>query len=1522
MKSNFEASYIIKTQTITKIHFINDRKNTFQKLTYSKYLIVTEKQILNKYTSYLNSQFDDIFLVNEGDFYKNTDTVNSIIQYMLSKGYDKSSCIIGFGGGKITDLVGYVASIYLRGIANLSIPTTLLSMVDASVGGKTGINDFIYGKNLIGTIYQPNLIIINLWMIEELPDDLLSDGLAEIIKGFALFDKEMFGEMLIYDLNSLKKKPEMLEKIVRKAIDYKIKIIEVDSFDKGLRNSLNFGHTLGHAIESVEAFNISHGKSVAIGMMLEIEIACNMGLTTKETLYKMKKCLENYNLPTEIPEYIDTYSIIEKIKTDKKNSYNKPKIIVIKEIGELDTKVTTSLDYIDITKFLSKKVFIEHIDYKGPSQVINLKGSKSICNRALILSTLGNGEVTLRNFLFSDDTNIMIKALQQLGVDITIIDDSTVKVKGTSGSLCNINTSIYVENAGTAARFLTTFCTVFRNSSITIDGNHRMRERPIDELLEVFHNTDIKIEFIHNDNRMPFRIITGDVFKGGNINIKSKNSSQFVSSLLLSAPLFNEDTIINLVDVNDNDLPVSFQYIDMTIKMMKIWGLDVTMERFNKFIVKKNKYINPESYYIEPDASTANYYLAFIALHGGEVIISGLGNSSIQGDSRFIDFLAKLDKDKYIIHQSNSETKLIVTNKEVKCLSFKEDLSIITDSFLAFGIICSQISGEYTFQGLANQAIKECNRLELFCLNMNKLGIDCYPTNDGIYIDSRKPKHSNLSFIEILTSDDHRMAMSFAILGTYLKNTKLYIDNKRCVNKTYTEFWSDFEKYFGLVYTTDQFDISKSIFNFYNKNYRNSLVILIGMRSCGKTTFGRLASKKLDLKFLDLDEYILQNNPGYNSIKQLVEEIGWVEFRNLEIKTFRSIISESYKFAGYIIACGGGIVENEELLICLKAQELVIFIDTELDSIKQVMEYKEKEVPNYDKGLEEVYEARLTKYKYCAKYIFKTPKISLDDLNSNYNQLVTKIGDIFSQFIYLTCNSMNYPLPTENSYFLSILYEDNLINELNSKDYNAIEFRADKYIQTLYDMNCSEGEIIQQVVQAIMNIKYIDKAMYNPIIFTLKSIENGGYFKGTLVQINNMYLKLMNYGIEFFDIDYNIDNIAFIANLRSNCHNSRIILSKHYLDDIDINIIKRDIYTMGLLNVDIIKIITNVNDANKYSKIKNYILITIKQPLIHFQLGDFNKITRVNNKFLTPVYDKVICKATGSGQMTIDEIRKINSILNYNKNKFYYVLGDSVTKSLSPDTYAFAFAYYNTIYKFDRKNCNNEEFFKTLHHIDTILASITMPFKNLLFINLCNSYIISEEAKVMQAINTVKKINDKLYCFNTDWIGNYEILIDIIAFVNIPLSDINVLVLGAGGAADAILFSLSELNIPKTSITVLNRTKEKSQRLASKYSIQTELNDLKAHIVISTIPSLCEPEFFDIILDHIDDGTYCVDLAYSIDESSILETTFRKVTSLITNNYISGIEFLLRQAFYSFEIFSGHVCPRSYVREQIYSKFK
>ncbi|GIW63342.1 MAG: 3-dehydroquinate synthase [Patescibacteria group bacterium] len=282
---------------------------------------------------------------------KNIKTTLKLIDSFLKLNLGKKSLVVNIGGGAFTDTAGFAESIYARGIRFINCPTTLLAMVDASIGGKTGVN-YKNIKNIIGSIQQPNAVIIDTSFLTTLPKDQLSSGYAEIIKHSLIKDKNYF--------NHLKLKDRTLEQVIFRSIQIKKEIIELDEDEtNGLRQLLNFGHTIGHSLESFShkiKKPLLHGYAVSLGIIAETYISVKLGYLNSESLDEIITVLADYNLPTKL-EFKPDYDFIQKaIAKDKKSVGGKPKLVLLKEIGKAVTEQTTTFDIInDAVKFLCKK---------------------------------------------------------------------------------------------------------------------------------------------------------------------------------------------------------------------------------------------------------------------------------------------------------------------------------------------------------------------------------------------------------------------------------------------------------------------------------------------------------------------------------------------------------------------------------------------------------------------------------------------------------------------------------------------------------------------------------------------------------------------------------------------------------------------------------------------------------------------------------------------------------------------------------------------------------------------------------------------------------------------------------------------------------------------------------------------------------------------------------------------------------------------------------------------------------------
>lgn len=314
----------------------------------SKVVIVTNTTVAPLHLDYLLKKIEakdlSVVTLQDGEKYKNMQSIDTILEHCFEHKLNRTSVLIAFGGGVIGDMTGFAASIYQRGIDFIQVPTTLLSQVDASVGGKTGINNK-YGKNLVGAFHQPRAVYIDPYFLNTLPKREFSAGVAEIIKMAVTFNEPFFSWLEKNDLNGANN----LEVAIEKSVETKAWVVSQDEKEKGLRAALNYGHTFGHVIENeTEYKTFLHGEAVGIGMVMANEVAVKIGLLEKENATRIKNLLEKYSIPTSY-SIKDVESFYQKFFLDKKSLDDKIKFIMPVGIG--DCKITDGIaknDIIDV----------------------------------------------------------------------------------------------------------------------------------------------------------------------------------------------------------------------------------------------------------------------------------------------------------------------------------------------------------------------------------------------------------------------------------------------------------------------------------------------------------------------------------------------------------------------------------------------------------------------------------------------------------------------------------------------------------------------------------------------------------------------------------------------------------------------------------------------------------------------------------------------------------------------------------------------------------------------------------------------------------------------------------------------------------------------------------------------------------------------------------------------------------------------------------------------------------------------
>lgn len=322
----------------------------------NRYCIIADETVAGLYSETIEQSLRDNNIQVEcitfpaGEESKNLKLYAHLCSLLAKKGYDRKDCIIALGGGVTGDLAGFVAATYLRGIPFLQIPTTLLAQVDSSVGGKTGV-DIPEGKNLVGAFYQPKAVYIDIEVLKTLPRDEFLGGMAEVIKYGVIRDRSFFDYLESEREAILSLDHNVLEYVVQTCCQIKAQVVAEDEREADLRRILNFGHTIGHAVEAVSDFSIIHGNAVAIGMTAATRIAQELNIFSEEEGKRVISMLKEYELPIEIPKDFNRERIKEFLKTDKKNVAGKIAYILPTSIGEV--KITSAVPEVVVDHVLN-----------------------------------------------------------------------------------------------------------------------------------------------------------------------------------------------------------------------------------------------------------------------------------------------------------------------------------------------------------------------------------------------------------------------------------------------------------------------------------------------------------------------------------------------------------------------------------------------------------------------------------------------------------------------------------------------------------------------------------------------------------------------------------------------------------------------------------------------------------------------------------------------------------------------------------------------------------------------------------------------------------------------------------------------------------------------------------------------------------------------------------------------------------------------------------------------------------------
>src|SRR5450830_472390 len=415
---------------------------------------------------------------------------------------------------------------------------------------------------------------------------------------------------------------------------------------------------------------------------------------------------------------------------------------------------------------------------------VKLPGSKSISNRILLLAALARGTTTIRDLLASDDTLVMLMALQQLGVKWEQIGETQdYIVHGINGVLPVHQADLFMGNAGTAIRPLTAALAVI-GGDYTLHGVSRMHERPIGDLVDALNTVGTQIEYTGEQGFPPLRIRRGHIH-AQRIAVRGNVSSQFLTALLRVAPLMARDHAVT-IDVTGE--LISKPCIEITLNLMRRFGVTVEHDGWQSFTVQPGQhYQSPGTIHVEGDASSASYFLAAGAIGGGPVRVEGVGRDSIQGDVRFVEALQQMGAtitmgENWIEARSNGVLKAI-----------DMDFNHIPDAAMTIAVAALYADGTSTLRNIASWRVKETDRLAAMATELRKLGAEVEEGAD--YLRVTPP--AVIAPATIDTYDDHRMAMCFSLVsldGALRQGATTRINDPKCVNKTFPDYFTAFAK--------------------------------------------------------------------------------------------------------------------------------------------------------------------------------------------------------------------------------------------------------------------------------------------------------------------------------------------------------------------------------------------------------------------------------------------------------------------------------------------------------------------------------------------------------------------------------------------------------------------------------------------------------------------------------------------------------------------------------------------------------
>lgn len=585
---------------------------------------------------------------------------------------------------------------------------------------------------------------------------------------------------------------------------------------------------------------------------------------------------------------------------------------------------------------------------KPISAELTIPGSKSYTNRALLLAAMTGSKVKIVNPLTSDDTRSMIDCLKTLGIKVLEKKDS-IEISGNLGGLPNRLYNLDANLSGTTLRFLLALSTIIPGTK-KLWGKEGLNKRPIGELVSGLTQLGARIDYL-GVRGFPPVLVQSSSLHPGIVKLKGNISSQYISAVLMIAPMVGEVTIQIIGE------QISKPYIDMTTNTIKQFGVEIINEDYKRYIVSHKQQYKATQYTVEGDYSSASYFLAVAALTKSKITLENINPKSKQGDMKFIKILEIMGN-----RISFDQNQLTIQGKGIKPVNV--DMRDCPDQIQTLAVLAAFAKGITKISGVSSLRIKETDRIFALREELKKMGIRTSSTKDTLTIYGGNPKAARID-----TFSDHRMAMSFAVAGAKLSGME--INDPDVVSKTFPTFWEKL-KALGVGITEEK------------KSFER--IVLIGFMGAGKSSVAPLLAKKLNLLHIEMDELVLKKSKQ-KTINDILKNQGESTFRNLERQVAKSLKHKS----NIMISAGGGVIMNQKTMKHLKENAIVILLDTSFETVKKrLVRTTDRPLWSDQKKTEALYKLRMPLYKKYADIVVTTDSKLIDSV---VEEIVVKIGE-------------------------------------------------------------------------------------------------------------------------------------------------------------------------------------------------------------------------------------------------------------------------------------------------------------------------------------------------------------------------------------------------------------------------------------------------------------------------------------------------------------------------------------------------